>query len=240
MKILIAVAKTNKFSSAESGDTLEVIERPAGGVSVVLADGQTFGHSSKAISSLVAHKVIQKLAQGERDWSAAKQAAEHLYSEHNGNFTAYLNILSVDLITSTLLITRNNPTPIIISHEGRVDSLLGESSPIGSTRDVQPVISEIPLETGTTVVMFTDGLMYAGKQTQQVFDVRTYLEFLLEEQEISPERIADSLLSEAIRLDHGSVRDDMSVVVLQIRHQERNSIRRMSVTLPINIAYKSD
>jgi hypothetical protein len=37
--IQIAVAKTNKYASTESGDTVEVVERPHGGFSVVLADG---------------------------------------------------------------------------------------------------------------------------------------------------------------------------------------------------------
>ena len=41
MEVQIAVAKVNKYATSESGDTLEVIERPNGGLSVVLADGQT-------------------------------------------------------------------------------------------------------------------------------------------------------------------------------------------------------
>jgi hypothetical protein len=36
MEIQIAVAKINKYAISESGDTLEVVERPNGGLSVVL------------------------------------------------------------------------------------------------------------------------------------------------------------------------------------------------------------
>ena len=36
MEIQIAVAKINKYAVSESGDTLEVVERPGGGLSVVL------------------------------------------------------------------------------------------------------------------------------------------------------------------------------------------------------------
>lgn len=43
MEIQIAVAKTTKYGSQESGDTLEVVERPNGGLSVVLCDGQASG-----------------------------------------------------------------------------------------------------------------------------------------------------------------------------------------------------
>ena len=48
MEIQIAVAKINKYAVSESGDTLEVVERPTGGVSVVLADGQTSGTRRKS------------------------------------------------------------------------------------------------------------------------------------------------------------------------------------------------
>ena len=56
MEVRIAVTKINKYASLESGDTLEVVERPNGGLSVVLADGQTSGlslPSEKAQSALL-------------------------------------------------------------------------------------------------------------------------------------------------------------------------------------------
>ena len=64
MEIQIAVAKINKYAVSESGDTLEVIERPTGGLSVVLADGQTSGRGAKAISMMVVRKVISLIAEG--------------------------------------------------------------------------------------------------------------------------------------------------------------------------------
>ena len=51
MEIQIGIAKINKYASSESGDTLEVVERPNGGLSVVLADGQTSGRGAKVIST---------------------------------------------------------------------------------------------------------------------------------------------------------------------------------------------
>jgi len=51
MEIRIAVAKVDRYGSSESGDTVEVIERPNGGLSVVFADGQTNHKSNKSIST---------------------------------------------------------------------------------------------------------------------------------------------------------------------------------------------
>src|SRR5438876_728873 len=67
LDIQIAVAKVNKYATRESGDTVEVVERPQGGFSVVLADGQGSGKASKAISHLVTAKVVSLIKDGARD-----------------------------------------------------------------------------------------------------------------------------------------------------------------------------
>lgn len=233
MEISIAVAKTNKFNSIESGDTLEIVERPSGGVSVVLADGQSSGREAKAISCMVVHKVINLLAEGVRDGAAARAASDYLYTERNGTAAVYLNILSVDLETSTLVIVRNNNTPIMVARDNYMECLSGTISAIGVSRNIRPAISEIPLQSGITVVMYTDGLRDTGTRYGQFFDVRTLLDSLLEEQEPSSQEIADTLLAEAIRLDQGQPNDDMSVVVLRIVPHATDHIRRMTVRLPV-------
>ena len=74
MEIQVAVSKINKYAASESGDTLEMIERPHGGLSFVLVDGQRSGRSAKAISNIVARKAISLLADGVRDGAAARAA----------------------------------------------------------------------------------------------------------------------------------------------------------------------
>ena len=114
MEIRIAVAKINKYASSESGDTVETVERPNGGVSVVMADGQSSGKGAKQVSCLVVRKVIGLLSEGVRDGAAARAASDSLFTEKKGKVSATLNILSVDAQTGTLVITRNNPAPVLI------------------------------------------------------------------------------------------------------------------------------
>src|SRR5574342_1044029 len=108
MEVQIAVAKVNKYAVSESGDTLEVVERPNGGLSVVLADGQSSGRGAKAISLLVVRKVISLLAEGVRDGAAARAASDALYTDKNGRVSCTLNIASIDLETGTLVLSRNS------------------------------------------------------------------------------------------------------------------------------------
>ena len=233
MEIQIAVAKTNRHFLPESGDTLELVERPNGGVSVVLADGQNSGREAKLISSMVVRKVISLLAEGVRDGAAARAASDYLYTERNGQALAYLTILSADLQTGTLVITRNNPTPVFFAVQEKIETLAGESVPVGGSRNTRPAISEVQLESGMTVVFYTDGLSNAGLKDGLQLDACTLLEAMLEEQEPSAQEIADTLLAEAIRLDHDAPDDDMSVVVLRVQASQSDQIRRMTVRVPV-------
>lgn len=232
MEIQLSVAKINQYGSLESGDTLEIVERPNGGISVVLADAQSSGKEAKTISNLVVRQVIGLLADGVRDGAAARAASDHLFTERNGMAAAYLNILSADLQTQTLVITRNNPTPLFIAQGERIECLSSESQAIGTSRNIRPAITEFLLEVGTTVVIYTDGLAQAGQRIGLAVDVCTILESLLEDQEPSSQEIADTILSEAVRLEQGQPLDDMSIVVLRVLGHETDRIRRMNVRIP--------
>lgn len=234
MEVQIAISKTRKYAASESGDTAEVIERPNGGMSVVLADGQSSGKGAKWVSSLVVRKVIQFLADGVRDGAAARAASDALYTERGGRVTATLNILSADLQTGTLVITRNNPAPVVISYNGKIKLLAEKSDAVGLHREIRPMISEIPLEPGLTVVVYTDGLVHAGSYFGDSMDVPTCVKVELDSEDPSPESIADSLMSHALKLDRGKPRDDISIVVLRVLSHRGDLIRRMSVRLPVN------
>jgi len=234
MEIKLAVAKINKYATSESGDSVEVVERPNGGISVVMADGQSSGKGAKQISSLVVRKVISLLSEGVRDGAAARAASDYLFTERKGKVSATLNIVSIDLQTATMVITRNNPLPVFIASNEEICAFDDECNPIGIYRDTRPLINEMPLEPGLTVVLFTDGLVLAGSRSGENLDVKTFLEAHIEEEAADPQVIADRLLSDAMQLDRGRPVDDISVVVIQVTSQHIDSVRRMTVELPLN------
>ncbi|MGC8857136.1 MAG: PP2C family protein-serine/threonine phosphatase [Anaerolineae bacterium] len=233
MEVQIAVAKINKFGFSESGDTLEVVERPNGGISVVLADGQTSGRGAKAISLMVVRKVIGLLAEGVRDGAAARAASDALFTEKQGKVICTLNIISVDLHSHTIVLTRNNPAPMFICCGDRVDFITAESAPLGTSRNVRPLITEFAIEPDLMAVVFTDGLIHAGERRGMPMDVYEVLRAMLDEQEPTPQELADSLLSHAIHLDEGRPADDISVVVMKVMRNAGDEVRRMNVRLPI-------
>jgi len=233
MEVQIAVAKVNKYATSESGDTLEVVERPNGGLSVVLADGQTSGRGAKAISLAVVRKVIGLLAEGVRDGAAARAASDALFTDRQGKVISTLNIASVDLSSRTIVLTRNNPAPIFICRGEEIDCLDQESIPLGTSLNIRPVITEIGIEPGLVIVIYTDGVIHAGKRRGLPMDVAATLRSILEDQDPGPQTLADILLAQAVSLDENRPADDISVLVLKVTSRVGDNVRRMSVRLPI-------
>jgi serine phosphatase RsbU (regulator of sigma subunit) len=234
MEVQIAVAKVNKYAVSESGDTLEVVERPNGGLSVVLADGQSSGRGAKAISLMVVRKVIGLLAEGVRDGAAARAASDALFTDKQGKVISTLNIASLDLSSGTIVLTRNNPAPMFICRGEQINILDEESIPLGTSRNVRPLITEIAIEPGLVAVIYTDGLIHAGKRRGMPMDVGATIRAILEDQDPSPQTLADSLLAEAVSLDENRPADDISVLVLKVSARMGDNVRRMAVRLPID------
>jgi serine phosphatase RsbU (regulator of sigma subunit) len=234
MEVQIAVEKINKYATSESGDTVEIIERPQGGISVVLADGQSSGKGAKRISNMVTRKIVSLLAEGVRDGAAARAASDFLHTERKGKVSSTLNILSVDLSTNTLVITRNNPSPTLVFHHNTLDIYDAPSQPVGLYRNTRPLIVEIPLEYHLSTCIYTDGLVHAGTRYGTPFDAPAIFHALCETSHITPQVIADRLLKMAVEADRGRPADDISVVVLMVREMtHEDHVRRMLVRLPL-------
>lgn len=233
MEVQIAVSKIPKFGTSESGDTVEVIERPQGGISVVLSDGQTSGRGAKSVSNLVVRKVISLLAEGVRDGAAARAASDYLYTHRSGKVSATLNICSIDLVTKTLVITRNNPAPVILFDGQQMRIFDEESKPVGLYRDTRPVIVEVGLAVGLCAIVFSDGLVHAGSRNGNVIDLFSVLNQYGNNPAEPPQVIADNLLARALLQDHGKPTDDISIVVIKVLPDQGDQTRRMLVRLPL-------
>ncbi|MBU0492826.1 MAG: serine/threonine-protein phosphatase [Chloroflexi bacterium] len=237
MEIQIAAAKTPKYAVRESGDTLEMIERPGGGISLVLADGQGSGAGAKALSHLVARKAVSLLADGVRDGAAARATHDFLYNHRQGRVSATLNIISVDLTTHTIVISRNSHCPVIVADPAALHVYDEPCQPVGIYPRTKPIITEVPISPGITVIVFTDGVLHAGSRHSNPLDAPAVLEPLLQQQPpASAESLAEGLLTAALACDQGRPSDDISVVVVAVRPRDQNQdhVRHLNLRLPID------
>lgn len=234
MQVVMAVAKTPKFGLSESGDSVELVERPLGGVSAILADGQMHGRSAKRLSQLVVTKAMQLVADGVRDGAVARGVHDYLYAVRGGKVSTELIILSADSNTRTLVVARNTHVPVLLRHpDGRVERLAEPVEPIGIREILKPVITEVPLAPGMAALAFTDGVLTAGRRRDQQWPIERLEEML---RGVPPDQmaaLADGVLAEAMALDGGHPADDMSVVAVGIMPREEERIRRMNLVMQI-------
>jgi serine phosphatase RsbU (regulator of sigma subunit) len=233
-RIDIAVAKTHKYASRESGDTVETGERPTGGLSVVMVDGQGSGAAAKSLSMLVSSKAVSLLKEGIRDGAVARGTHDFLLAFRHGKVSATLDIVSVDLATSEVIVARNNPVPYVVGHHDEYELCTTVAGPIGVHRHTRPIVDSYPAEAGLRVVVFSDGIAGAGKRTGAGFDPLGYLRQHCRASTTAQE-IADGMLMAAIAADSERPQDDMSVVVMSLLPTDGKPepIRRMWVSLPL-------
>ncbi|MCK5635372.1 MAG: SpoIIE family protein phosphatase, partial [Anaerolineales bacterium] len=168
------------------------------------------------------------------DGAAARAASDYLHTYRSGKVMATLNILSIDLSSQTMVITRNNHAPAILI-EGQQIRVLDENvDPVGVRRGIRPSITEIPLQIGLTAIIFTDGLMHAGARSGKAFDVLAFVRMLFEEGPPNPREWADRLLKHAVELDQGRPADDISVLIAAAMPREGNGeTRRLLARMPL-------
>ncbi len=238
MEFQAAAAKVRKYAQRESGDTIEMVERPHGGLSFVLADGQRSGRPAKLISNLVARKAISLLGEGVRDGAVARAAHDYLRTHRSGQVSADLVIVSFDLASGTIVISRNGPPVLLLEPAG--GRVIDEPcEPIGIHAGTKPSIVEVPLQPGLRVVAFSDGLLEAGLRYGEAISAAEWLAILAGWQALPAQDLADRLLDRALALDREHPQDDLSILAAGVYPDgDARGARRLAVRAPVDDGYQ--
>ena len=232
MELQAAISKVDRYSSAAQGDKVEIIERPRGGISIIMAEGKLGGRRSRSIAMKAVHSIMNSIANGSHDGNASRSVLSNIIEEHKGKAQVSLSIISCDLESQSIVITKNNATPVITVFEGTVDYLRFDGA-VDSEPSATPSVYQFEIEESRDFILVSDGILQAGSQYEQPLDLRVSVESLFEDDEPSVQEIADTILKQAISQDLGRPRDDMTVTVLRISPAPPNNIRRECVHFPI-------
>lgn len=232
MEVQVDVAKVGKYAVGVSGDSVEVVERPGGGISVVIIDGQGHGRAAKRMSHMIANQAARLIEDGARDGAVMRVINDHLYAFRDGKVSATATLLSADLAHGCLVVSRNSNTPVLAAVGGQARSLDSPVEPIGVRRLLKPSLTHLPLAVGAVLMGFTDGVTHAGRYGPRQFSLDWVCHLMAED--LSARELAAAVLRYALELDGGKPRDDMVVAVMKVTGTENKlGIRRISATYPL-------
>ena len=234
MVIEIGAAKCGRFEGYGSDETCEVIERPLGGQSIVYCGGRRDGRSSKTISSVIVNKILEKTSESLRDSTAIKTVSDLIFREYAGSACGDLCMVSADFDSGTFVISRCTDTPVYYYQRGILNVWDQHAERIGSSRGLRPSITEIPIETGTSIVILSEGVLNAGRKLGIYSDVSDLLLNIADEEStLSADQTADFLLQRAAMLDHYKPEEDMTVIVMRAGNNAKSAATRLLLTCPV-------
>lgn len=229
----LAAAKTSHYAARESGDTVELVERPDGGFTLVLVDGQGHGFPAKMLSLQLTAKAVSLIKEGVRDGAVARAVHDYLHAYRGGRVSATLDLLSLDLGTNHVLVTRNADVPALVYREGAWHLLPVTTGPIGVRRHARPSIDQFDVAVGVCIVLYTDGIAHAGERYGAPLDPIAAVSTGVGGAG-GAQTLADALLAAAIAADRGRPNDDMSVIALTIAAREEHIVtRRLTANVPL-------
>jgi serine phosphatase RsbU (regulator of sigma subunit) len=234
LEFQVGVAKTHKYASRASGDTVELVERPHGGLSIFLVDAQGSGLAAKTISNLVISRGAVMIKEGTRDGAVARALNDSLYTLRYGRVSATLNILSLDLQTKTLVLSRNTETPAYLFSQEGVTIHDEPVHPIGIYQRTKPVIVERAIAPFLGAMVISDGVTHAGGFSNPL-NVQAFIQQQMEQGWPQAQDLADGLMQAVLDLEKGRPRDDVSIAVATIAPSKERAVpvRQLSATFPI-------
>ena len=233
-EINVAIRKADKYAVSTGGDTIELVERPKGGISVVLADAQGSGPSAKINSLSVVSTILHLISDGVRDGAAARAAHDKLFASKSGRVSSTLAIASIDLHTNTLVVSRNGNCPVVIWCKGNISIYDKDIAPLGFHYEMKPEIVEMELCEDLWVFSCSDGVISAGKRSDNEMTLDEIIDIIssgVKDKDI--EEIADDIIRLALNKDKNRARDDMSLFLLNLKdYKEDVLIRKMGISFP--------
>lgn len=229
-EVKTAVSTAARDGKTVSGDSYTNVDLGNGRFAVVVSDGMGNGERARK-ESKAAVELLKKLMKAGFDEQLAIQTVNStlLLRSRDEIFTT-LDMALIDMYSAQASLLKVGSAPSFVRRANFVKSISGDNVPIGILRDIEVQSIQEQFRDGDLLILMSDGVYDAPSQT---YDKEDWLRRQITRLETEdPQEIADTLIEAAVRLNHGEIRDDMTVVVarIQSREPEWASIKLPGVT----------
>ncbi|WP_026962282.1 stage II sporulation protein E [Alicyclobacillus herbarius] len=213
-----AVASAARDGRLVSGDTYSTLDLGNGRFAIVVSDGMGNGERARRESRDATELLKKLLKAGFDEQMAIKTVNSTLMLRSREEMFTTLDMALIDLYSARAEFLKIGSAPSFLRRDGKVRTITAANVPIGILQDIDVQTVDEQLAPGDILILVSDGVYDAA---QSLYDKEDWLKRQIEHlQTDDPQAIADTLLEAAVRINHGQILDDMTVLVAMIEpHQ---------------------
>jgi len=211
--VLTGYARATREQEKVSGDNYSILELDCGKIVVLLSDGMGSGEQACRESQMVIERLETLLEAGHSEDAAINIVNNTLLAAGEPANMSTLDMCSVDLYTGRCEFRKLGGAASFIKSNVFVEPITMNRLPLGVFfRSGDEIISRELLD-NDFLIMVTDGVLDA-------FSAGNYEEMLCQYirdmRECSPAEVAQRILQFALKCSSGRIKDDMTILVLEV------------------------
>ncbi len=210
-KIVSGVATLKKDGQKYNGDSYCTVSLGDNRYALAISDGMGCGEQASCESSIAINLLKKLLLAGFDKTAAITLVNSALVSKNGAEAFATIDLSIIDLVSARVEFVKIGAVAGYIKHDDNVETIFCSTLPAGILSDADLSLSSKHLISGDLIVMMSDGISNAKKNSNWVKEL-----LLSTKQKDEPEAIAEIILKEAVIHKHGHVDDDMTVIVARI------------------------
>ncbi|GMA50514.1 stage II sporulation protein E [Alicyclobacillus contaminans] len=210
-----AVATVARDGRTVSGDTYTAVDLDNGRFALAVSDGMGNGERARRESKAAIELLKKLLKAGFDEQLAIKTVNSTLLLRSRDEMFTTMDMALIDLYSARAEFLKIGSAPSFVKRGSEVFSITGTNVPIGILQDIEVQTVDEQLYDGDLLILVSDGIYDAP---QHVYDKEDWLKRQIERLETAdPQEIADTLVEAAVRMNHGQIFDDMTVLVAAIK-----------------------
>ncbi|NLP14258.1 MAG: stage II sporulation protein E [Clostridium sp.] len=212
--ITTGVARREKHDSRISGDNYTFMNIGDGKHVLALSDGMGTGQRAFNQSKAAIGLLEQFMETGFDKDTAIRLINSILVLKSDDDSFATIDLCAVDLYDGKVEFVKIGAVPTFIKRPRRTEVIRTVSLPVGILSNIETELVCKNVDNGDFIIMVSDGIIDSFKQEGE--EEQTLIKFIEDIDNINPQAIADSILSEACSRCGGKPLDDMTVLVAKI------------------------
>lgn len=212
--ITTGVARRAKHESQISGDNHTFMNIGDGKHVMALSDGMGTGQRAFNQSKAAIGLLEQFMETGFDKDTAIRLINSILVLKSDDDSFATIDLCAVDLYDGKVEFVKIGAVPTFIKRPRRIEVIRTVSLPAGILSTIETELVCKNVDNGDFIIMVSDGIIDSFKQEEG--GEQTLIKFIEDIDNINPQAIADSILSEACSRCENKPVDDMTVLVAKV------------------------